>query len=250
MNLNKRTLLAVGSFLGLAASVFCAVKDSFKAKEILDEKKPERLLDKFVAVAPCYISTAVSTGVTAACIAKGYTVGTAQIATAAGLGAAAIDQYHSYRKAVKNELGTEKEHEIYAMAVNPDHVIFPELPDQVGDEEPVTLFYDVESETYFRSTVDKVQQAIYHLNRQFQFEGELTATAWYDYLGVPLSFAKKYEFSKKGWSVNQFVEDGWEIAWIDLFRDYVCEPGKEPYFRLYFACSPNKEALDGTYEYC
>lgn len=248
MKLDKRTLLAVGSFIGLAASVFCAVKDSFKAKDILDEKKPEGLVDTFKAVAPCYISTAVTVTATTVCIAKGYSVGSAQIAAATGLSAGVLNRYHAYRKVVHDELGTEKEQEIYekavVMTVNEDHTIFPQLPCDMNGDSNNTLFHDMESDIWFRSSVEKVQQAIYHLNRNFQGRGAIFGYEWYDFLGVPLPYDKYEEMKRKGWSINQIIEYGYEIVWIDLFMNYVVKPGKEPYYELYFDINPNEEAVE------
>lgn len=247
MKLDKRTLLAVGSFVGLAASIFCSVKDSFKAKDALDEKKPEGLLDTFKVVAPCYISTAVSVAATSVCIAKGYSVGTAQIAAATGFGAAVLDRYHAYQRVVHDEFGAEKEHEIYekavAMTVNEDHAIFPQLPCEFDGKQNDTLFHDVEADIWFRSSVEKVQQAIYHLNRNFQGRAVISGLEWYDFLGVPLPFLTYREMEKRGWSINQFIDYGYEIVWIDLFMNYVTKPGHEPYYELYFDQSPNEEAL-------
>lgn len=256
MKLDKRTLLAIGSFVGLAASVFCSVKDSFKAKDILDEKKPEGLIDTFKAVAPCYISTAVTVTATTVCIAKGYSVGTAQIATATatatGFSAAVLDRYHAYQKVVRDEFGAEKEQEIYekavVMNVNKDHTIFPQLPCDMNGESNNVLFHDMETDIWFRSSVEKVQQAIYHLNRNFQGRGVIFGYEWYDFLGVPLPYDTNEKMMRRGWSINQIIDYGYEIVWIDLFMNYVAKPGKEPYYDLYFDISPNEEAVEECLE--
>ena len=247
MKLDKRALLAIGSFVGLAASVFCSIKDSFRAKDILNEKKPEGILDTFKVVAPCYISTAVSVAATSVCIAKGYSVGSAQIAAATGFGAAVLDRYHAYRKVVTEDLGVEKEREIYekavAMEVDRDHVIFPQLPCDVTGKDNDALFHDVETDIWFRSTTEKVQQAIYHLNRNFQGMYVMNGLTWYNFLGVPLPYDIHKKMENRGWSVAQFIEWGYEIVWIDLFMNYVSKPGQEPYYDLYFDQPPNEEAL-------
>lgn len=93
--------------------------------------------------------------------------------------------------------------------------------DTSSDPEIVRTFYDHISNRYFESTISKVLQAEYHLNRNFLFSGTAALNDFYDFLGIP--------------GVKNGDEIGWngcngDIYWID-FNHYktVLDDGMEIY---------------------
>lgn len=77
-----------------------------------------------------------------------------------------------------------------------------------GMEPEITrTFYDAFSQRYFESTIEKVIQAEYHLNRNFMFAGVIPLNDFYEFLGL-----EKTELGDTvGWSsVNG------DIYWIDF----------------------------------
>ncbi len=75
------------------------------------------------------------------------------------------------------------------------------------EPEIVRTFYDGFSQRYFESTIEKVIQAEYHLNRNFLFAGVASLNDYYEFLGL-----EKTDFGNTvGWSsING------DIYWIDF----------------------------------
>ena len=68
-------------------------------------------------------------------------------------------------------------------------------------------FYDSFSQRYFESTIEKVIQAEYHLNRNFMFAGVISLNDFYEFLGL-----EKTELGDAvGWS-----SCNGDIYWIDF----------------------------------
>lgn len=63
-------------------------------------------------------------------------------------------------------------------------------PSSIGDfgfedaNEEIRLFYDSFAERYFKSTISRVLQAEYHLNRNFLFVGYVSLNQFYKFLGI------------------------------------------------------------------
>lgn len=79
------------------------------------------------------------------------------------------------------------------------------------DCDDITLFYDFYSKRYFKSTVSKVLQAQYHLNRNYCFGGgSITLNEFYEFLGIdPVENGDVI-----GWQI-----DISEIMWIDFVNE-------------------------------
>lgn len=89
------------------------------------------------------------------------------------------------------------------------------------EPEIVRTFYDSFSQRYFETTIEKVIQAEYHLNRNFMFAGTIPLNDFYEFLGL-----KKIKLGDAvGWSsVNG------DIYWIDFNHHRVTlEDGLEVY---------------------
>lgn len=89
------------------------------------------------------------------------------------------------------------------------------------EPEIVRTFYDSFSQRYFETTIEKVIQAEYHLNRNFMFAGTIPLNDFYEFLGL-----EKTDFGDTvGWSsVNG------DIYWIDFNHSRVTlEDGMEVY---------------------
>ena len=69
------------------------------------------------------------------------------------------------------------------------------------------MFYDPISERYFESTIGKVLQAEYHLNRNFMFAGYISLNEFYEFLGI--------EETELGATVGWNSCNG-DIFWIDF----------------------------------
>ena len=73
------------------------------------------------------------------------------------------------------------------------------------------LFYDDFSGRIFESTIEKVQEAEYNLNRDLSMQGYATLNQFYDYLGlVPIDGGDDL-----GWSSGMNFDYYWQ-EWIDF----------------------------------
>lgn len=93
--------------------------------------------------------------------------------------------------------------------------------DEGMEPEVVRTFYDSFSQRYFETTIEKVIQAEYHLNRNFMFAGMIPLNDFYEFLGL-----EKTDFGDTvGWSsVNG------DIYWIDFnHRRVTLDDGMEVY---------------------
>lgn len=73
------------------------------------------------------------------------------------------------------------------------------------------LFYDDFSGRLFESTIEKVQEAEYNINRDLSMQGYATLNQFYDYLGlVPIESGNDL-----GWSADMNFDYYWQ-EWIDF----------------------------------
>lgn len=93
------------------------------------------------------------------------------------------------------------------------------------------LFYDAFSKRYFESSINRVIQAEYHLNRDFALSGHLPVNHFYEFLGLELLDGG----DDIGWS----VESG--LCWIDFdHRKTILDDGLEVY-AIYMEWLPTTE---------
>ena len=78
------------------------------------------------------------------------------------------------------------------------------------EREEKKTFYDSFSNRYFDSTINKVLQAEYHINRNFQLSGIVSVNEFYDFLGIP-GIENGDDIV---WDAVQFESDG--FYWIDF----------------------------------
>ena len=95
-----------------------------------------------------------------------------------------------------------------------------------SDFEPddgMKLFYDEFSGRYFESTIEKVQQAEYNINRDLNMQCYALLNDFYEYLGlIPIEGGDDL-----GWSADMNAEYYWQ-SWIDfLHHDVVMDDGLE-----------------------
>lgn len=162
---------------------------------------------------------------------------------------ALLDQTHKeYINKVKQLKGEETHREIID-SIALDHCDSPMLTSSsiVGDssldvdsKEIVHTFYDSFSKRYFESTMSRVLQAEYHLNRNYMLGAEVNLATWYEFLGLDnIDFGEEFTWwfmNYAGWQ----MQDG--IYWIDfdhhimktksgkeiIVIDFVWEPSMEP----------------------
>lgn len=226
--------------LGVVATAVLAVKATPKALERIEDAKeakgPENggkltRLEMIIACWQCYIPAAATGIATVGCIIGANVLNRRQQASLASAYALVSRSYDDYKQKVKEMAGEDVHQKIMesiaAERVSKDHTIIAQgymgnssldFDDTAEDEH---LFYDAFSGRYFTSTVSKVLQAEYHLNRNFALSGGgIALNHFYNLLGI--------DDIPEGDTIGWFVND--EMYWIDFDHSKVTlEDGLECY---------------------
>ena len=99
------------------------------------------------------------------------------------------------------------------------------------------LFYDEWSHRYFKSTIEQVITAQYHINRNFVLRGYVTLNELYDFLGL--------EPTDYGNTVGWAVED--ELYWIDFHQHKVLMDGELECYIIETPWGPSSDFLEYYY---
>lgn len=215
-------ILSLASVAGLATTTALAIKATPKATELLkteETKKGEKLTKKEIVktVWKIYIPTSVAFVGTASCIIGAAILNRKQQASLVSAYALVSSSYNKYKDKVKQLFGEEAHRniisEIAAEKAKNNHItaesMWHSTTLEFGDNEEEVTFYDTFSDRYFTSTVNKVLQAEYHLNRNYFLNAcSQTLNDFYALLGIePTDF---------GENVGWFLDDFSETYWIDF----------------------------------
>lgn len=220
---NSSTILTCAGAAGVVMTTVMAVKATPKALTLLDEAKKEKgeELTKFetvVAAGPAYIPTILVGTSTIVCIFSSNVLNKRQQAAITSAYTLLSTSYNEYKDKVKELYGEDKDEEIHN-----------EIAKDKYEEQDVTvpegeqLFYDQYSGRYFTSTLFKVQQAEYYLNRDLTMRDYAYLNEFYDYLDIePIEGGWEL-----GWSIGSCLAAYWQ-PWIDFSHSRVTmEDGTE-----------------------
>lgn len=214
------TVLSVVGVIGLAATTIMAVKSTPKAMTLIESAKTEKnndltRIETVKTVWKLYIPTAVIGLSTASCVIGANVLNKRQQASIASAYALVSNAYFEYKSKVKELYGKETHEKIIAsIAAEKSHAkpiyagsFIANSCLDFGEEEKEMLFYDAYSSRYFTSTMSRVLQAEYHLNRNYAIAGGVTVNNFYDFLGIDQIDGG----DSVGWSCCDS-----EILWIDF----------------------------------
>ena len=187
----------------------------------------------------CYIPAAISGTATIFCIFGANVLNKRQQAALASAYALLNDSYNNYKAKLKDLYGedahqkiidviaSEKAKDVYITSTG--LLRNSSLDFDEHDPNDERLFYDVFSNRYFESSINRVIQAEYHLNRVIS--GYLPVNHFYELLGLaPLESGNSV-----GWSIDDglywidfnhskvMLDDGLEVLVIDM--DWVPDVG-------------------------
>lgn len=206
---NASTILTCVSAVGVVATTIMAVKATPKAVQLLEKAKKEKddeltNLEVIKTVAPVYIPTVLTGAATVACIFGANILNKrnqAALMSAYGL----LDAtYKDYKNKVKEVYGEEADSKVN------EEIAKDKYDGTVVTEEGNVLFYDEFSKRYFESTLYKVQEAEYRLNRDLIMRDYAYLNEFYEYLGIG-----EYDDWKLGWSTGGCMAAYWQ-PWIDF----------------------------------
>lgn len=208
---NGSTILTCMGGVGLVATAVLTAKATPKAMarvEITREEKGEELtkMETVIAAAPAYIPPIITGAATLACIFGIHVLNKRQQASLISAYALIDNSYKEYRKKV-NELYGEDANTKVKEEIAKDKYKESELKPADG----MKLFWDDFSGRIFESTIEKVQEAEYNINRDLSMQGYATLNQFYDYLGlVPIDGGDEL-----GWSSGMNFDYYWQ-EWIDF----------------------------------
>ena len=237
-------ILTGTSIILAGGSCYFSGRGALKAERLLKEERPATKKAKAIVYIKAYWPAGTLFLASTAASIFSHKITAKQIAGLTAACIAAEEKLRSYRAAVREEFGEEKEKELYSMTVVDDNWnITPALPHKIEDYDDHSVFYDEYSGRYFVSSVEKVQQAIYHLNRNFALRGWALLNEYYHMLD--LEDIPKGEV--EGWSDVTFLEEYGMTPWIDIYTTVKEHEDGTKYFVLSFDIEPSVSAIEHVY---
>lgn len=181
---NMPTILSMGAAVGVVVSNILTNKASIKATLKVDEieKKKHReltFIEEVKVVAPIYAPSIVVGAATIGCIFGSNFLNKKQLAALAGAMSILQANFKRYRTEVVNEVGKEKEENIWK-ASRPNgeslYKIVSEQESKFVDTTGLTFFIDSLTDEGFYTDKATVESAILKLNRKLQMNPNQTVT--------------------------------------------------------------------------
>ena len=208
---NGSTILTIIGGVGSIVTTVTAVKATPKAMTRLEEARSEKgedltNLEKVKVAGPVYIPT-VAFGVSSlACIFGANMLSRRQQAGLMSAYAMVSSSYKEYKNKVEELYGEEAEQKVREEIAKDKYT-----GDEKSGYDNKQMFYDEFSERYFESTIEKVQQAEYMINRNLALSGFTCLNEFYDLLGID----EVDGGDEIGWAAYEMVETYW-YAWIEF----------------------------------
>lgn len=208
---NGSTILTCMGGVGLVATAVLTATATPKAMTRVDkarEEKGEELtkVEVVIAAAPAYIPPVLTGLATLGCMFGANTLNKRQQASMASAYALLDTSYKEFKKKVGEVYGEDAVQKVQAEIAKDK---YEESDIQPADG--MKLFYDDFSGRLFESTIEKVQEAEYNINRDLSMQGYATLNQFYDYLGmVPIESGNDL-----GWSADMNFDYYWQ-EWIDF----------------------------------
>lgn len=221
------TILTCLAAIGVVATTVMAVRATPKAVMLIRKNSrinhdgdPEAYtkLEAVQSAWKCYIPAAIIGVSTITCIFGANILNKRQQVSIASAYALVNNAYREYKSKVKELYGEETHNAVVdSIAKEQCKDVYITTPGLIsnstldfgeGMEPEITrTFYDSFSKQYFETTIAKVIEAEYHLNRNFMFTGVISLNDFYEFLGL-----EKIDIGDNiGWSSC----DG-DIYWIDF----------------------------------
>lgn len=208
---NGSTILTCMGGVGLVATAVLTATATPKAMTRIEnarEEKGEELtkVETVIAAAPAYIPPVLTGLATLGCMFGANTLNKRQQASMASAYALLDTSYKEFKKKVGEVYGEDAVQKVQAEIAKDKY--------EESDIQPtdgMKLFYDDFSGRLFESTIEKVQEAEYNINRDLSMQGYATLNQFYDYLGmVPIESGNDL-----GWSADMNFDYYWQ-EWIDF----------------------------------
>lgn len=228
------TVLTVVGAVGVIATSVLTANATVKAVKLLEEQKQKPIdsLSRFEKIMP-FVSLyfpAFTVGVSSIiCIFGANVLNKRQQASLTSAYALVSNSFQEYKRKLKELYGEEAHRRIYESLgveqcdkkiINAESFTEFCCLDFEDSNEEELLFYDTYGKRYFQSTISRVLQAEYHLNRNLVLRGYVPLNEFYEFLGLE---ATDYG-EVVGWNCFE------DIYWIDFNHDKtILDEGLECY---------------------
>ena len=181
---NGSTILTCMGGVGLVATAVLTAKATPKAMARVEdarEEKGEELTkaETAIAAAPAYIPPIITGAATLVCMFGANMLSKRQQASLVSAYALLDSSYKEYRNKVNDLYGEAADDNVKAEIAKDK---YEESDIETNPE--LKLFYDEFSGRYFNSTIEKVQQAEYEINRDLNMRDYATVNEFYEYLDI------------------------------------------------------------------
>ena len=246
------SILACGGVIGTTA---LAIHNTKKAEDKIRSEETLQILKKLNGneqiegtkykrdiYLKCHISTILSGIATCACIIGSNSLSQAHEAALISAYGLINESFERYRGKVIEHHGIEEHRKILDEIAAEDAKMVdiysvgafgsPSLSaSQLSQHDEIQLFYDGFSKRYFKSTLARVLDAEYNLNRNFTLGDVVLLNDWYAFLGLEQSI----EGNELGWFLG--MED--EYMWLDFDHDQRYLEDGTPYIYINMELVPS-----------
>lgn len=208
---NSSTVLTTMGVIGFVGTIVLAIKETPKAIDILkkEEKEKGEKLSKIEIIkktASTYTPMAVLGISSIACLFGANVLNRKQQACLASAYAFLNTSYKQYKDKIKEVFGEDGRNSIEERLMEDDKKSYNYIKNNIGidisniDEiNDEILFYDKCSERYFKSTIKKIREAEYDLNKIYYILGYSELNDFYKLIGLP--------------TIERGSYIGWSSAW-------------------------------------
>lgn len=236
---NSTTILSGIGAVGVVGTSVIAVKATPKALKLLEEAKKEKgeeltKLEKIRVAGPAYIPSILVGAGTIACILSANVLNKQKQATLTSAYMMLENSYKEYRNKVNELYGSDTDDKVRGEIAKDKHN--KDMSEPNGEK---ILFYEPISERYFESTIENIQYAEYHFNRNFALRDYASLNEFYRFLGIE----ETTEGEVLGWSSYAGYEK-YGYSWIDFKHTKVeLEDGLECYI-IDYPFEPTLDFMD------
>ena len=237
---NAPTILTCLGGLGVIATAVLAAVNTPKAVKRIEQAEAEKgeeltKVEKVIAATPAYGPTILAGTTTLVCIFGANALNKRQQAALVSAYAFLDNSFKEYREKVQELYGEEADERVHE-SIAKDH--YEEEVKNDEEDDGLTLFWDSFSKRWFRSTLEKVMQAEYEMNRDLTLADCVSVNQFYEYLGLPLiengddyGWSAEACFAFYGHSWIEFSNKKTDID--DDMECYIISMGHEPVYRYY-----------------
>lgn len=211
---NGPTILSVIGSVGVVATAVATGRASVDAANTIDEQKKRRgddadltVTDTIRYTCPKFKQAVVLGVATVCCILGANALNRKQQASMLAAYVLLEERYRKYRAKTNELCGAESDNNV-RIAVAKDEL-------EPSNRPNVETFYDELSGVMFESTLQDIQNAIYHINRLFVLRGYVEASDYFKAVGIDTDKVPK-DILDTGWYEFR-AEAIYGYKWIDFY---------------------------------